>query len=133
MKQILVTISCLIFFSNCQPDITTTELDEYIEVYESYDSTSHTSALDQIESALQHSESLETDIKFTQETKSKLQSENSKLKTELRQVKDSLDITKNELLQIKVKSAPKQNFIQRVFSIHTDSVETIVTDSVTYE
>lgn len=133
MKQILVTISCLVFFSNCQPDITTTEPEVSIEVYESYDSTSHTSALEQIETALQHSELLETDIKLTQETKSKLQSENSKLKTELRQVKDSLDITKNELLQIKVKSAPKQNFIQRVLGIQKDSIETTLMDSVTYE
>ena len=134
MKKTIVLASCLIVFNSCQTsDTNSYELERSLESHESYDSVPTMSAIDQVETALQHSEYLEDDIKTTQTVKTKLQSENLKLKTELQQVKDSLDITKTELRELKVKSAPKQNFIQRVLGIQRDSIETTVTDSIIYE
>lgn len=79
--------------------------------------------IEKTESALQHTEGLEEEIKETYKTKETLLKENKQLKKEIKSMKDSL-------VEIKSKLPKKQSFIQKVFKIKPDSIEIKTVDTI---
>lgn len=118
-KLILLSV----FFIACSKS-TETKMEIFNDSMPATESSSpNTTALEQAEVALQHTEGLEYQIKETYKSKETLLKENKQLKAEIKSMKDSL-------VEVKKRLPKKKNFIQKVFNIKPDTIEVVTLDTI---